>query len=61
MKVRVDRGGCTFLPLCECGWRGLPDTTHSGALQQARHHEMRAHPGHRNAEQALDAYKRRNR
>lgn len=59
-KVRVDGGGTTFLPLCACGWRGLPDTTHGGALGQARHHERRAHPGDQHAAKALDNHRRRN-
>lgn len=44
MRVRVDVGGSTWLPLCPCGWRGLPALDRREALQQARHHEQRAHP-----------------
>jgi len=45
MKLTVDAGGRTWLPLCACGWRGLPCLTRSEALQMGRHHELRAHPG----------------
>lgn len=45
MRVRIDVGGGTWLPLCPCGWRGLPGLDRREALQQARHHELRAHPG----------------
>ena len=45
MRIKIDAGGCTFLPLCECGWRGLPMPDRSSALRTARHHELRAHPG----------------
>lgn len=54
-KVRVDAGGVTFLPICQvCGWRGLPETTHGGALLEARHHELRAHPGDKDVLRALN-------
>lgn len=53
MKVRIDRGARTFLPLCACGWRGLPATSHAEALHEARHHERRAHPGDLNAAKML--------
>jgi len=45
MRVRVDVGGGTWLPLCPCGWRGLPCLSRSEALHEARRHEQRAHPG----------------
>lgn len=45
MRVRVDVGARSYLPLCPCGWRGQPDLDRSAALHQARHHEQRAHPG----------------
>lgn len=44
MRITVDVGGCTWLPLCPCGWRGLPDDSRRAALMQGRHHELRAHP-----------------
>jgi hypothetical protein len=44
MRVKIDSGG-THLPLCPCGWRGLPSTSRADALHEARHHELRAHPG----------------
>lgn len=58
MQIKIDRGG-TFLPLCGCGWRGLPAVSHGEALQEARHHERRAHPGDLNAAQALAQHRRR--
>lgn len=46
MPFKIDRGGCTFLPLCtSCGWRGQPMPDPTSALRAARHHEIRAHPG----------------
>ncbi len=45
MRVRVDVGAVSFLPICPCGWRGLPGLDRTEALRQARHHELRAHPG----------------
>lgn len=54
MRVRIDVGGGTFLPMCSsCGWRGLPALDRREALQQARHHELRAHPGESDAATAL--------
>lgn len=61
MYVRVDRSAVSFLPLCRCGWRGLPATSHGEALREARHHEMRAHPGDLHAAQALAQHARRQR
>lgn len=58
-RIKVDGGSATFLPLCECGWRGLPAASHGGALLQARHHEVRAHPGELHAAKALDNHRRR--
>ncbi len=60
MHVRVDRGGSTFLPMCGCGWRGLPATSRGEALHEARSHEQRAHPGDLHAAQALAQHRRRN-
>lgn len=45
MRVKVDVGGATWLAVCPCGWRGLPALDRSEALREARHHELRAHPG----------------
>lgn len=53
MRVSVDVGGRTWLPLCPCGWRGLPALSRSEALNEARHHEMRAHPGDNNVLQQI--------
>ncbi len=60
-RIKVDIGGGTFLPVCLTCQRpcGLPDTTHEGALRQARHHELRAHPGENHAYDSLKAYRRR--
>lgn len=44
MRIKVDVGGSTFLPLCPCGWRGLPGPSRDEALWQGKHHEQRAHP-----------------
>lgn len=45
-RAKVDVGGGTWLPLCTCcTWRGMPDVDRASALRQARHHELRAHPG----------------
>lgn len=59
MQVRVDAGAASFLPLCACGWRGLPGLSHGEALRQARHHELRAHVGDDDARRALAAHRRR--
>lgn len=59
MRIKIDAGGCTFLPLCACGWRGLPEPDRSTALRAARHHELRAHPGDRDAAKMLDMQRRR--
>lgn len=58
MRVRVDVGGGTFLPICPCGWRGLPGTTRSESLREARRHEQRAHPGDRDVLQQLHGNRR---
>lgn len=55
MSFKIDRGGCTFLPICTtCGWRGLPATSPDGAWREARHHEMRAHTGDKHALRGLN-------
>lgn len=59
MRVKIDAGGMTYLPLCDCGWRGLPSTSRGGALSDARHHELRAHPGDLQAAKALAEHRRR--
>lgn len=53
MRVKVDVGAGSFLPVCPCGWRGLPGLDRSDALGQARHHERRAHPGDQGVEAQL--------
>ncbi len=45
MHVKVDVGGGSWLPVCRCGWRGLPGLSRLEALNEARRHEVRAHPG----------------
>lgn len=59
MRIKIDAGGCTFLPLCACGWRGLPMPDRGSALRAAHHHELRAHPGDQNAGKMLDNHRRR--
>ena len=56
MRITVDASACTYLPMCECGWRGLPAASHERALSQSCEHERRAHPGDKNARRALNAY-----
>ena len=58
-RVTIDAGGRTFLPLCECGWRGLPQDDRGAARLEARHHEVRAHPGEKDALRALNNQRRR--
>ena len=57
MRIHVDASACTFLPMCECGWRGLPAASHERALTQVSEHERYAHPGDRPARRALSAYR----
>lgn len=57
MRIHVDASSCTFLPMCECGWRGLPAASHERALTQVSEHEQQAHPGDRHARRALSAYR----
>lgn len=59
MRTRIDAGPVTLLPVCSCGWRGLPALTRGEALAQARHHERRAHPGSEGALRALNNHRRR--
>lgn len=58
-KVRIDAGGSTFLPVCECGWRGLPEDDRSAARLAGRHHELRAHTGEKDALRALNNQRHR--
>lgn len=44
MHFNIDAGR-TFLAVCDCGWRGLPETTYMGALKEAHTHERNVHPG----------------
>nr|DAT35874.1 MAG TPA: hypothetical protein [Caudoviricetes sp.]DAW62428.1 MAG TPA: hypothetical protein [Caudoviricetes sp.] len=57
MRIHVDASACTYLPMCECGWRGLPAASHERALTQVSEHERHAHPGDRHARRALSAYR----
>lgn len=59
MRVKIDASAVTVVPICECGWRGLPSRDRSAALHEARHHEMRAHPGDRAVARQLDQHHRR--
>lgn len=45
MRVRIDASARTFVVVCDCGWRGL-GMSRADAWDQARRHELRAHPGH---------------
>lgn len=59
-RTKIDSGGRTFLPICtECGWRGLPAMSHGEALNEARHHELRAHPGDKQTLNAITAHRSR--
>lgn len=55
MKTTIDASHKTFLPLCACGWRGMPALTHAEALREARAHEIRAHEGSHDAQRMLNA------
>lgn len=54
--THVDASACSFLPLCECGWRGSPASSHERALGEIADHERRCHPGHNHARKALRSY-----
>ena len=59
-QTRIDAGGSTFLPICSgCGWRGLPETDRAAALREARHHELRAHPGDKDTLRMLNNHRAR--
>jgi len=60
MATRID-SGATHLPLCDCGWRGLPTRDRSGAHRQCIEHERRAHPGDFQAVRAWNNYATRRR
>ena len=55
MKTVIDASDRTFLPICACGWRGLPAITRSAALSDAREHEKRAHEADHDVQRALNA------
>ena len=58
-KTRCDCSR-THLAIClACGWRGLPTGDHISAMRMARHHELRAHPGDKDALRALNNAKTR--
>lgn len=58
-RIRIDAGARTFMPVCECGWRGLPEDDRLTARRAARHHEQRAHPGDKQALRALNNQRHR--
>lgn len=60
-QIRIDAGGRTFLPICACGWRGLPQDDRGAARLAGRHHEQRAHPGDKQALRALNNQRARDR
>ena len=45
MKQRLDIGPVTFLPMCDCGWRGAVDNNRERAWAQAHAHALNVHPG----------------
>jgi hypothetical protein len=45
MKQNVDKGACSFLPMCDCGWRGQIATTRETAWAVAHKHALNEHPG----------------
>lgn len=52
MNFNIDPGR-TYLPICECGWRGLPELSYMDALKAVRRHETDTHPGDQDAYQRL--------
>lgn len=57
-RVKIDVSIFATVAVCPCGWRGLAGDRLE-ALRQARHHELRAHPGSRHALDALRQYEAR--
>lgn len=55
MKTTIDSSDKTFLPICACGWRGLPTITRSDAWAAARAHELRAHEADHDVQRAINA------
>ena len=58
-RIRIDAGGRTFMPVCECGWRGLPEDDRLTARRVGARHEARCHPGEKQARNALNMSRRR--
>lgn len=58
-RVRIDAGGSTFMPICECGWRGLPEDDRTTARQAGRRHELGTHPGEKDALRAYNNQRHR--
>lgn len=57
-RAHIDSGR-THLPLCACGWRGIPTPSLVTAWAQAKVHEQAQHPGQRQALRAhADAVRR---
>lgn len=52
MHFNIDAGR-TFLPICDCGWRGNPELTYMTALQEVHKHERNVHPGDRDVQDRL--------
>lgn len=58
-RCLIDASEISYLPMCECGWRGLPERSRLDALKSARAHEQRAHFGTRQTAKQLEQYARR--
>lgn len=54
MRIKIDAGARTHLAICECGWRGLPEDDRGAAIRAGRSHELRAHPGDKQALRMLN-------
>lgn len=58
----IDASAYTYVAICrECGARTLPALSREEALHEARHHELRAHPGDLQTAQALAQHRARTR
>ena len=58
-RISLDSGPVTHLPICSCGWRGLPTTTRQTAWSQGAAHEAACHPCVNQAAAALYSWIRR--
>jgi len=61
-KTIIDASAYTYVAICtDCGARTLPALSREEALHEARHHELRAHPGDVQTAQALAQQRARTR